>query len=144
MKCNYTLVSILTILTTLFGLLAPSDLQSSSGQDTNMTKVNSGINFTKLLQDKYTKAQTNPDVAKLFGNESGTALFQSVMVRYESPNTILINGPLINEFDRKFNQDVWEAMDMLKNQYGFKLQNVVTSGVGSEGNPTSVYILLTK
>jgi hypothetical protein len=36
------------------------------------------------------------------------------------------------------------VMDLLKNQYGFKLQNVMTSGVGSLGNPTVAYILMTK
>jgi hypothetical protein len=39
---------------------------------------------------------------------------------------------------------LWEAMDLLKNQYGFKVQSVMTSGVGSQGNPTVVYILMTK
>jgi hypothetical protein len=69
---------------------------------------------------------------------------QDVQVRYESPKTILINGELINEWDRTFNSNLWQAMEMLTNQYGFKLQHVMTSGVGSEGNPTSVYILMTK
>jgi hypothetical protein len=35
-------------------------------------------------------------------------------------------------------------MDLIKNQYGFKLQNVMTSGVGSIGKPTIVFILVTK
>ena len=37
-----------------------------------------------------------------------------------------------------------ERMDLLKNQYGFKIQQVMTNGIGSVGNPTSVYILMTK
>ena len=32
----------------------------------------------------------------------------------------------------------------LKEKYGFKVQQVMTSGVGSVGNPTNVYILMTK
>lgn len=68
----------------------------------------------------------------------------TVYVNYESPSTILISGELINEQFSRFNSDLWEAMDLLKNQYGFKLQNVMTSGVGSVGNPTVVYILMTK
>jgi hypothetical protein len=35
-------------------------------------------------------------------------------------------------------------LDLLKNQYGFKVQQVMTSGQGSVGNPTTVYILMTK
>jgi hypothetical protein len=31
-------------------------------------------------------------------------------------------------------------MDLLKNQYGFKLQHVMNTGLGSVGSPTNVYI----
>lgn len=74
----------------------------------------------------------------------------TVYVNYESPSTVLISGDLMNSQllepsePTKFNSDLWKAMDLLKNQYGFKLQNVMTSGVGSVGNPTTVYILMTK
>lgn len=68
----------------------------------------------------------------------------TVYVNYESSSSILISGELINQQFSRFNSDLWEAMDLLKNQYGFKLQNVMTSGVGSVGNPTVVYILMTK
>ena len=65
-----------------------------------------------------------------------------VAVRYESPNSVVIGGDLI--FNGFFNTDLWKAMDLLKDQYGFKVQQVITSGVGSVGNPTTVYILMTK
>jgi hypothetical protein len=125
------------------GLLLSIERQSADGQATNSTNASGSVNFTKLFQDKYTRAQTNIDVLKVFGNDSATMAIQDVQVRYESP-TILINGELINEWDRTFNSNLWQAMEMLTNQYGFKLQHVMTSGVGSEGNPTSVYILMTK
>jgi hypothetical protein len=53
----------------------------------------------------------------------------------------MISGDLLYA---KFNTDLLAAMDLLKNQYGFKVQQVMTSGVGSVGNPTTVYILMTK
>jgi hypothetical protein len=69
-------------------------------------------------------------------------------VYYESPTTVLIGGNLIAESPGGasfgFNTGIWEAMDLLKTQYGFKLQQVMTSGVGSVENPTAVYILMTK
>jgi hypothetical protein len=43
-----------------------------------------------------------------------------------------------------FNSDLWSAMDLLKNQYAFKLQHVMNTGLGSVGSPTNVYILMTK
>ncbi len=67
-------------------------------------------------------------------------------MNYESPSTVLISGELINSVGgtNTFNSQLWEAMDLLKSQYGFHLQQVMTSGVGSVGNPTVVYILMTK
>jgi len=42
-----------------------------------------------------------------------------VYVKYESPTTttILIRGDLITITAQDFNSDLWEAMDLLKNQY---------------------------
>jgi len=76
-----------------------------------------------------------------------------VDVIYESPNTIVLQGDLIaseHDVDTRLqpsihqNTDLWAAMDLLKNEYGFKTQQVMTSGIGSVGNPTTVYILMIK
>ena len=112
------------------------------------TQAQTTLNFTKLFEDKYTRMHTTTltwEQQVLMGTNAttDTATTQDVFVKYESPTTILISGDLITE-DRFFNSNVWNAMDMLKNEHGFKLQNVMTSGVGSEGNPTVVYILMTK
>jgi hypothetical protein len=61
----------------------------------------------------------------------------------------LITGELIismpgTENFGTFNSVIWQAVDLLKNQYGFHLQNVNSSGQGSVGNPTVVYILMAK
>jgi hypothetical protein len=89
------------------------------------------------------KALVNPEVDKTFGTPP-TVPYQHAVVKYESPTTILISGDLIIGYTGTFNSVLWEAMDLLKNQYGFKIQQVMTSGVGSVGNPTIVYILMTK
>lgn len=67
-----------------------------------------------------------------------------VAVEYESPTTVMISGDLITENDLIFNSFLFQGMDLLKNQYGFKIQDVFTSGEGSKANPTRVYIMLTK
>ena len=103
-------------------------------------EAQSTANFTKLFEDKFTRMD----------NKFFPAIpFQDVVVRYEGPTTILISGDLFTRSGNPntgdiFNSYLWQAMDMLMNQYGFKLQNVMTSGVGSVGNPTTVYILMTK
>jgi hypothetical protein len=65
-----------------------------------------------------------------------------VHVLYESPKKIILGGYLIEAGD--FNSDLWQARDLLKNQYGFKMDQVITSGTGTEANPTKVYVVMTK
>lgn len=90
-----------------------------------------------VIDDKFTKRFTDP-------RTNTTAKLTPVHVNYESQSTILISGDLIDSDLNRFNSELWQAMDLLKNQYGFKVQEVMTSGVGSVGNPTTVYILMTK
>jgi hypothetical protein len=101
--------------------------------------------IAKIIDEKYTKiSKYDPVTNTLF--EEPKVLFRPVYVDYESPSTILISGGLINSIhgNNTFNYQLWQAMDLIKNQYGFKLQNVMTSGQGSVANPTVVYILMTK
>lgn len=101
--------------------------------------------IAKIIDEKYTKiSKYDPVTNTLF--EDPKVLFRPVYVDYESPSTIMISGGLINSIhgNNTFNYQLWQAMDLIKNQYGFKLQNVMTSGQGSVGNPTVVYILMTK
>ena len=65
-----------------------------------------------------------------------------VHVLYESPKKIILGGYLIEAGD--FNSDLWQARDLLKNQYGFKMDQVITSGTRTEANPTKVYVVMTK
>lgn len=117
----------------------------------NLVHAQTNANFTKLFHDKYTRtyryieATDDNEYNKLY-RIPPTVLAQQVFVKYESPTTILISGGLLTKPPARtsFNSVLWEAMDMLKAQYGFKLQQIMTSGVGSVGNPTEVYILMTK
>lgn len=103
-------------------------------------------NMSMVIKEKFTReigtGQVMPPVS-----------YSWVKVIYESPNTVILQGDLItNEQSvdqrlgptRQSNTDLWTAMDLLKNQHGFIIQQVMTSGVGSVGNPTTVYILMTK
>lgn len=90
------------------------------------------VNLTKIIEEKFPEKTISA---------YSPYPFNSVEVKYESPTTILIKGDLIYS---EFNKDIWTAMDILKNQYGFTLQQVMTSGEGSVQNPTVVYILMTK
>jgi hypothetical protein len=125
MKINYFIFSITIII--IIAMI----------QTVNAQLANSPI--AKTINEKYGHRN-------IFNNATNTNIEipATVNVKYESPSTILISGDLINSKLSRFNSDLYEAMDLLKNQYGFKLQNVMTSGVGNVANPTTVYILMTK
>ncbi len=36
----------------------------------------------------------------------------------------------------------WDAIDLLENQYGYHLESILSSGVGSQGNPTRFFAVL--
>ena len=114
----------------------------------NVDAQAANVNLTKIVEEKFTL--NTPDYSPSPGITYKGSSIKQVSVEYESPTSVLISGELIISITPgienvgAFNSAVWEAMDLLKNQYGFKLQNVMTSGVGSVGNPTTVYILMTK
>jgi len=142
MKLNYFVLSIISATI----IIAVS--QTVQAQTT--------VNFTKLFEDKfsrpYTTTVTDLPTLALAGQLNNSTVYtglkvigsvQDVEVKYDSPTTILIGGDLITK-DHLFNSGLWQGVDMLKNQYGFKLQQVMTNGVGSEESPSTVYILMTK
>ena len=36
----------------------------------------------------------------------------------------------------------WDAIDLLENQYGYNLESILSLGVGSQGNPTRFFAVL--
>jgi hypothetical protein len=129
MRINYLITSI------AFTVIILAINQTVTAQSSNST-------IAKVISEKYTKSYTYDPTTDTSYSEP--QLLRTVQVKYESPSTVLISGELINHPINAFNSQLWEAMDLLKNQYGFKFQNVMTSGVGSVENPTTVYILMTK
>lgn len=64
-------------------------------------------------------------------------------VIFESPTTIVFRGDLIDTLQLKVNTQIWEAIDFLKNE-GFKLDQILTTGAGSKGNPHDLYVIMSK
>jgi hypothetical protein len=67
-----------------------------------------------------------------------------ISVEYENPTTVVIRGDedsliLFNGTLAPF----WEAIDKVKGQ-GYKLDDIATSGMGSQGNPTRFYAAMSK
>jgi len=59
---------------------------------------------------------------------------------------LILQVPIENADEKTglFNSQLWQAMDMVKEKYGYNLQQVITSGQGSVGNPTTIYLLMVK
>ena len=132
MKITFVPILILSItVSTILGIN-----QTANGQ----SAPNSNSNFTQILEEKY--GQKN-----YYDNSTNTVfdIPATVTVNYESPTTVLFSGHFVNSIrgTNTFNYQLWEAMDLLRNQYGFHLQSVIPGGEISVGNPT-VYILMTK
>ena len=129
----------------VFAIIIIAINQTVQGQtNVNSTGVNqtfheqTDMNFTKVIEDKYKKVCTNYSDPRVPAIERGIEIeTEYAKVLYESPTTVLISGDLIIDDvttcksppSTAFNSPLWNAMDMLKNQYGFKLQQVMTSGV---------------
>ena len=100
-----------------------------------------GIVTAIYLLNNATLAQTTPQVnitEILIDN------YPYVSVEYEDPSTVVIRGDeesllLVNGTLAPF----WEAIDKAKEQ-GYKLDDITTSGMGSQGNPTRFYATMSK
>ena len=96
---------------------------------------------TIFLLNNVTYAQTTPQVnitEILIDN------YPYISVEYEDPLTVVIRGDeesllLTNGTLAPF----WEAIDKVKEQ-GYKLDDIATSGMGSQGNPTRFYAATSK
>jgi hypothetical protein len=128
---KYTVLTIIAVSCLLLFIVVQSEYVSAQQPG----------NLTKMIEDKYARIYKS----SVFVGPYGTNIpYQLVTVKYESPTTILISGKLIAPYVNTSNSGIWEAMDMLKGQYGFKFQQVMTSAVDSKGNPTDVDILMIK
>lgn len=72
-----------------------------------------------------------------------SALDGIVLVDYESPTMIVMEGDAIT-VGRMFNTNLWKAVDLLRNDYGYNLDKVVVNGLGTSANPDRFYIVMTK
>jgi hypothetical protein len=60
---------------------------------------------------------------------------ESVVVLKADENALLLSNGTLMPF--------WKAIDVVKN-YGYSLNDVTTSGMGSQGNPTRFYAIMSK
>ena len=142
------LISGYSILT--LGMIYPGQINAQQ-EAQNITNIKTNFteqfqtNFTELFHAKFSRNVLNTEVDEQLQRDNlDFSKNVQAAVEYECPTTVLISGHLITDTDLIFNAFLFQGTDLLKNQYGFKIQDVFTSGEGSKGNPTKVYILMTK
>lgn len=94
-------------------------------------------NLTKLIEEKY----TNPHYTG--GSYYGD--FPDIYLDYDSPNTIVFHGNLYKDFESLIpNDSIWNATDMFKNEYGFKVTHIIKDGLGTEDSQGRAFIVMEK
>lgn len=66
-----------------------------------------------------------------------------VFVNYESPTTIVLHGDALSPA-LYYNTNLWKAVDLLRNDHGYKLNKVLINGLGTDANPERFVIVMTK
>lgn len=85
------------------------------------------VNFTKLFEQ-------NPGAYKISGY---------VTILYQSPKTVVLEAEALRSFGAGYvdNELLWQGVDIVKN-YGYKVDSVVPTGLGTVSNPTVFYVVM--
>jgi hypothetical protein len=95
------------------------------------------VDHAKLFSQKF-----GGNVSSSFSNNFSPTT-QSVELVYDSPTTIVFRGDLITQFSSTVNIKIWQAVDLLKGE-GYQLNQIITTGSGTAGNPHALYIIMSK
>ena len=93
------------------------------------------VNYTKLFEEKFAFEYLSPYVDDLMVNST------LVDVIYESNTTVVFEGDLIEDYE--YNKGIWAAMDFMKDE-GFKVVDIMRTGEGTEDNPNTVFVTMSK
>lgn len=103
-----------------------------------------GIMAATCILNPVAYAQTPPAQTQVNITDILIENYPYISVEYEDPSTVVIRGDeesllMINGTLAPF----WEGIDRAKEQ-GYKLDDIATSGMGSQGNPTRFYAIMSK
>jgi hypothetical protein len=123
----------------LFVVAIAYSLLSFADGSQNVANQNTGLgqNLTNLIEQRFTRSYTIP------GGGTASDLYPSINVIYESPRMLVLFGYILTG-ESLDNADLWEATDLLQNEHGFDLTDIIKEGEGSKGNPGRVYLIMEK
>jgi hypothetical protein len=60
-------------------------------------------------------------------------------------NTSLSEGESSpNAYDLEYNPVIWKVIEMVKQEFGYSIDNIVVNGLGIRDNPDRLYVIMTK
>jgi len=99
----------------------------------NSANINAQLNITSPTKPPAV------DIKKIL-----QSLIPLIEVEYQSDSIVVLKGEeSILLATNGTISPFWQAVDIVKH-YGYSLGDVTTSGMGSQGNPTRFYALMTK
>jgi hypothetical protein len=99
--------------------------------------ISNNQSYAQTASQKTASPQTN--VTKILSKD-----YPFVKVEYQGNSTIVLKGDEDSLLLLKGSlTPFWQAIDKVK-EYGYTLNDVTTSGMGSQGNPTRFYAILSK
>jgi hypothetical protein len=131
----YFLICSFIILIIIIYLLPFTDLSKVFSQ---FDQIDRGMtNFTELFEDELTSEEVcGLDFCSLY-----------LDVKYQSPYTIVLEGKLLrlaeNTIGYITNDLIWKGVDMLK-EAGYIIDSVQLSGFGTETNPYTYHIIMSR
>ena len=146
-------VYLLTIFLIVGNLSSPAEQQvasNSSRQAKLMEMLNTpDNNYTNVIPNttmntSNTNANANDTGLQKLIDQRITDLHYNVDVYYQSNETVVLKGYAETFITGKPNIYLWQAVDLLKHQFGYKLDKVLVNGLGSEANPERFYVIMTK
>jgi hypothetical protein len=90
--------------------------------------------MAQLNNNTSNAGATNNTVSSIIENNYADL----VLVDYDGNNRIVLT---FYETESRYG---WEAIDLLEDDYGYKLDSILSSGLGSVGNPTRFFAVMSK
>lgn len=122
-----SLVSVAVMAAILFS--SPSAVKAQTPSTT--PPATQDVNFTQLFQEQL----------------QSRFLTLDAKIVYQSPTTVVIEGDKLTVGETGGglidNEFLWQGVDLVK-QYGYEIDSVAMSGLGTTDNPTNYHVILSK
>jgi hypothetical protein len=114
----------------------PSEQYEASQQNTPSNDVSVGNQAIaqSLSNNTSSAGTTNSTISSIIENNYADL----VLVDYDGNNRVVLT---FYETESRYG---WEAIDLLEDSYGYKLDSVLSSGMGSVSNPTRFFAVMSK